>query len=330
MDRTKTSGLIGGAAVRAAGPGAVQLLLPAPTRVSGELEIHAPAGRRIHATSILRRAQNDRLAARARLCCGTQTSATIAANDGIDGDLCQAAFEPEWIGAPAISISVRGGENPAGQPGLERRHYLYSAARGLCIFGGGVGLVQPVCVGVGAVEQPGGKFLCGGLGTGAGRRTARDIQHGPRCAVYQPAVPSALAQNPNPDQHGWTGSGVRQHLRGTVVAEREVRRGVCPRLPGCTCRSERPAAVLSVLQRGKVSPGMELSNAAKRVSGSEMRTEVIGGGPQGARAKAQSSPPATFNLLITIQVGQEFHYLKSPEKLSGQWGVPQTPRTKAR
>ncbi len=53
-----------------------------------------------------------------------------------------------------------------------------------------------------------------------------------------------------------------------------------------------------------------------------MRTEVIGGGPQGARAKAQSSPPATFNLLITIQVGQEFHYLKSPEKLSGQWGVP--------
>src|SRR6266487_6240436 len=131
MDRSKTPGLSGGAAVWAAGPGAVQLLLPAPTGVSGELKIHAPAGRRIHAASILRRAQNDRLVARARLCCRTQTSAAVAANDGLDGDLCQAAFEPEWVGAPAFSLSVRGRENPAGQPGLERRHYLYSAARGL-------------------------------------------------------------------------------------------------------------------------------------------------------------------------------------------------------
>src|SRR5438309_1263186 len=94
------------------------------------------------------------------------------------------------------------------------------------------------------------------------------------------------------------------------------------RTTGCARRSDRSAGLLSVLQRGKVSPGVELSNAAKRVSGSEMKTEVIGSGPQGARAKAQSSPPATFNLLIANQVDQEFHYLKSPKKLSRQWGVP--------
>src|SRR6266542_911790 len=202
MDRTKTSALIGGAAVRVAGAGTVQLLLPAATGVGGEPEIHAAAGPRIHAAPILRGHQNDPMAARARLCGGTQTSAAVATNDGFDGDLRQAAFEPERGGAPAIPLSVRGRENPAGQPGLERGHYLCSTARGVCVFGGGVGLVQPVCVGLGAIEQLGSEFLRGRLGTGAGPGTTRDIQHRPRCAVYQPAVPGAAAQ-----------TGLRQYFR---------------------------------------------------------------------------------------------------------------------
>ena len=45
--------------------------------------------------------------------------------------------------------------------------------------------------------------------------------------------------------------------------------------------------------------------------------------PQGARAKARSSPPATFNSLMEPLGHREFHYLKPPQKLSRQWGAPQ-------
>ena len=44
--------------------------------------------------------------------------------------------------------------------------------------------------------------------------------------------------------------------------------------------------------------------------------------PQGARAKARSSPPAPFTLLMEALAHREFHYLKPPENLSRQWGVP--------
>ena len=39
-------------------------------------------------------------------------------------------------------------------------------------------------------------------------------------------------------------------------------------------------------------------------------------GRRGARAKARSSPPCFFNLLMTSQVDQELHHLTSPKKLS--------------
>ena len=47
-------------------------------------------------------------------------------------------------------------------------------------------------------------------------------------------------------------------------------------------------------------------------------------GRRGARAKARSSPPCFFNLLMTSQVDQELHHLTSPKKLSRQWGALQS------
>jgi hypothetical protein len=44
-------------------------------------------------------------------------------------------------------------------------------------------------------------------------------------------------------------------------------------------------------------------------------------GRRGARAKARSSPPCSFNLLMMPCVDQEFHHLMSPKNLSRQWGA---------
>ena len=46
-------------------------------------------------------------------------------------------------------------------------------------------------------------------------------------------------------------------------------------------------------------------------------------GRRGARAKARSSPPCSFNLLMTPHLDQEFHHLTSPQILSRHWGAPQ-------
>jgi hypothetical protein len=45
-------------------------------------------------------------------------------------------------------------------------------------------------------------------------------------------------------------------------------------------------------------------------------------GRRGARAKARSSPPCSFNLRLTPGINQEFHPLTPPIKLSRQWGAP--------
>jgi len=44
---------------------------------------------------------------------------------------------------------------------------------------------------------------------------------------------------------------------------------------------------------------------------------------RGARAKAQSSPPCSFNSLIQPRMEPDFHPLKSPLTLSRQWGALQ-------
>jgi hypothetical protein len=45
---------------------------------------------------------------------------------------------------------------------------------------------------------------------------------------------------------------------------------------------------------------------------------------RGARAKARSSPPCSFNWLITSRINQEFHHLKLTKQLSSKWGAPQS------
>ena len=47
---------------------------------------------------------------------------------------------------------------------------------------------------------------------------------------------------------------------------------------------------------------------------------------RGARARAHSPPPCSFNSLITPRLNQEFHTLKSPAKVSRHWGAPHSIR----
>src|ERR1017187_5315445 len=104
MDPTPPSSVVRAAPVCIAGPGCGQLLLPRRFGVGGEPFLPAAVGRGIYAPSLLRRAQNDGLAALAALRGGSQAGAAAAAGNGFDGHLSQTAFGSQPAGAQAIPL----------------------------------------------------------------------------------------------------------------------------------------------------------------------------------------------------------------------------------
>src|SRR3974390_406323 len=188
MDSSPTPTVVSASAMRTAGSGCGQLLLPREAGVGGESLLPAIARRGIYPSSLLRRAQDDALAALAAPCSGSQTSASSVAGDGFDGRLSQAAFEPQSSSPQAFSVSAQGRSDRATQPGLEHRHHLYSAAGWVCLSGRGHGLVQPLRAGLGVIAQFGSRLLCGGAGAGVESPAAGDLQHRPGGAIYQSAV----------------------------------------------------------------------------------------------------------------------------------------------
>src|SRR6266581_3033603 len=104
MDSSQTFTVVSATAVQAARLSAGQLLLPRSTGVGGESALHAIVGSGVYRAAVLRSPENDGGLAAPRLFGGAQASAATVARDGIDGRLPQAAFEPQSVGAQAISL----------------------------------------------------------------------------------------------------------------------------------------------------------------------------------------------------------------------------------
>ena len=86
------------------------------------------------------------------------------------------------------------------------------------------------------------------LAGGAGARPAGDLQHRPGQPVYQPGVHPGAAGTRGEDQHGREGPVHRQHFRGAVVADAEVRGGVPESLRQRHRGTKGSGSLLPVLQ----------------------------------------------------------------------------------
>src|SRR5208283_3126543 len=128
MDSTHPSRFDRAAAMRPAGLGGGELLLPSRSGVGGEPFISAIVGRGIYAASLLRGAQDDRLAAFTTPCGGPQTGAAPVAGDGFDGRVSQTAVELQSLGAPAFSVFAQRVGHRAAQSSLEHRYHVHSVA----------------------------------------------------------------------------------------------------------------------------------------------------------------------------------------------------------
>src|SRR6266576_5481501 len=135
MDQSPPSAVVGPAPMRTLGLGAGQLLLCAATGVGAEPVLPENVGRGVHAASLLWGAQDDGVAAATRPWRGAQAGAAFTPDDGIDGGLCQAAFESKPAVSPAFSVSVEGRGHCPAQPSVEHRHHLYPTAGRVCLSG---------------------------------------------------------------------------------------------------------------------------------------------------------------------------------------------------
>src|ERR1035437_7777448 len=312
MDPTQTSTLVSAPPMRPAGPGCGQLLLPTGPGVGGEPLLPAIVGRGIYPPSLLWRAQNDGLAAHAAPCGGSQAGAAPAAGHGFDGRLSQAPFELQPIGPQAISLFAEELGHRATQSSLEHRHHLHSAAGRVCLSGGGHRLVQPLRAGLGVVDQFGSRLLRGRAGAGVGHSVPGDLQHRPGGAIHQRAVSGAALGGPGAAEYGRTGAGLRQHLRGAVVAHGEVRGGLPQGLPRCAGSASRSGRLLSFLQRPMHPSSVGLSHAAGSafwLPPMKRSNEPSTAGGRELRLKAR--PPASLAPIIAPGTDSNSHHLKA-------------------
>ena len=86
-----------------------------------------------------------------------------------------------------------------------------------------------------------GSVLHRGLGGSPGGKRAGDFQYGSRSAVHEPGVYELSGVARCGDQHGRPRSGVGQRVRGTLMADGEVRGGVLEGLRERLAGRDKPA-----------------------------------------------------------------------------------------
>ncbi len=80
------------------------------------------------------------------------------AGDGHRGDLPETQHQQGPPGTPGLSIFVARPDDRPAEPGVVRRHHIYPDGQGVCLSGGGDGLVQPAGPGVAVVDSISNSF----------------------------------------------------------------------------------------------------------------------------------------------------------------------------
>lgn len=225
MDRAKRCDVVDRTPVRLGRSEPIELLL----RAVGNRDRREPrfdAGDRpvVSEVTVLRSAAHDRLAAGVGASDQSQAGRATDASNGFAGDIAGTAHQPGASRAPYLPVFVEGSDGRATDPGVVCGHYLRGDEARISVLGGGAGLVQPLCVGVGVVQHVGGDLLCGGVGAGVGPGVSRHLQHRPGGPIYWRAVHGVLGAGLGADQYGWPRTSVGQRNGAATVTHGEVRR----------------------------------------------------------------------------------------------------------
>ena len=154
----------------------------------------------------------------------SQAGETTVAVDGYRGDLPTAAGHSAGRRARDLPVPAQGIGDQWTEPGLVQRHHVYPDGVWVYVFGGGDGLVEPLCVGVGVEQHDGNGVLHSSVGASADARGAStaDFQHRSGTAVHQSRVHRCGAIGRSGSEHGWSRALDGQPVHRAAVAQREV------------------------------------------------------------------------------------------------------------
>ena len=249
MHRAEASGLEHPPAMRVVGSEPFDVVRQARRTRRQRVGAYASHRRAVFADAVLRKSADGGGLGRE-----SQMHPKADAFDGHRGDLSQAKVVAAERGTSDLPLFTAEYGDYSSQPGVGQRHHLRADAARLDVLDGGDGLAQPLRVVVAVVEHDRRIVLRGGACRGTGElRQAGYFQHRSGRAVHGRRVHQSFGIGGRGDQHGRPRPLDGQRVRGTVVADVEVR----IYLPSRPCHAPRVASWVGafpvVLQRRTVS-----------------------------------------------------------------------------
>lgn len=129
------------------------VILPTGAGTRRESAVDATHRRAIHTDAVLRDSEDDLVAERAGIHGELEAGPPADATDGSGGDLPKTAAIGSGTGLSHLSVPFARAEDRSTEPGLVERHNLYPPAARVYLSGGGAGLVQPLCPGLGSLSS---------------------------------------------------------------------------------------------------------------------------------------------------------------------------------
>ena len=192
MDRRRTLGIEHRTAVSVNIAIAIGVVLRATGRKRAESRTDAALGRAVHTNAFLRCAEDDRGTARARLCHQSETSPAITAADGTGSDLSEATAVKACAWPSDLPLPAAQCCDYTTGPGVVERHHVYPAPCGFHLSGRRHGLVQPLCVELGNLNEPGFGILLLGVRPRTAAGPSRNLQYRPGAQFTSGAFTSRL------------------------------------------------------------------------------------------------------------------------------------------
>lgn len=152
MDRAKRCDVVDRRPVRLGRSEPVELL-PRAVGSQDRREPRFDAGDRpvVSEATVLRSAAHNRLVAGVGASDQSQAGRAVDASNGLASDIAGTAHQPGASRVLYLSVFVEGSDGRATEPGVVCGHYLRGDEARISVLGGGAGLVQPLCVGMGVV-----------------------------------------------------------------------------------------------------------------------------------------------------------------------------------
>src|SRR2546426_1641345 len=186
-----------------------------------------------------------------------QAGGSVDADHGLGSDLPTGLDQPTKPGTSDLSLPAARQANQRSRPGLVCGYHVCADGGGVHVFGGGDGLVEPLCAGLAVEQHAGGRLLhrCLAWGPGNGPADSGHFQYRSGLTVHQRGVSECGRGVWNSDQHGWQRPVHGQYLCRAVVAQPQIRRHLLEGIPGRPWPAPRNESLVRALQPGSASPG---------------------------------------------------------------------------